>query len=153
MLAARNYRRPLLIYTTVGAGSVHDGASEERLLRLRNGLLRLHKVLLDSERHVYERDVRRVKSPFEMLGLVLHDPWFAWLHELSELVVAIDERLASQEAATQVDADAFIAQARGLLVPAEQGSGFERYYFEALQRDPNVIMAHSEMMQVFASLT
>ncbi len=153
MLPGRNYRRRLPIYTTVGARSVHDQASEQRLIRLRNGLLRLHKALLDSERHVYERDIQRVKSPFEMLGLVLHDPWFAWLHELSGLVVAIDERLASEEPATKTDADAFITQARCLLVPAEQGSGFERYYFEALQRDPNVIMAHSEMMKVFASLS
>src|SRR5256885_2711465 len=36
--------------------------TQERLKNLRNGLLRLHKSLLDSERAVYERDVERITS-------------------------------------------------------------------------------------------
>ena len=36
--------------------------TQERLKNLRNGLLRLHKSLLDSERAVYERDVARITS-------------------------------------------------------------------------------------------
>ena len=50
--------------------------------RLRNGLLSLHKTLLDSERATYERDIARIGSSGELLKLVLYDPWFAWLHEL-----------------------------------------------------------------------
>ncbi len=60
---------------------------------LRNGLLGLHKTLLDSERASYERDIARISSSGELLRLVLYDPWFAWLHELSEFVVLIDETL------------------------------------------------------------
>ena len=127
--------------------------TEERLNRLRNGLLRLHKVLLESERSVYDRDVQRIRSTGELLTLVLHDPWFAWLHELSTLVVQIDERLAADEPATKSDADLFVVQTRSLLAPSENGEGFEKHYFEALQRDPNVILAHAEMMQVLAAVS
>jgi hypothetical protein len=127
--------------------------TEERLNRLRNGLLRLHKVLLESERSVYDRDVQRIRSSGELLNLVLHDPWFAWLHELSTLVVQIDERLAAEEPATKTDADTFVVQTRALLAPSEDGDGFEKRYYEALQRDPNVILAHAEMMQVLAGVS
>src|SRR3984885_9291650 len=65
--------------------------TKQRLTELRNGLLGLHKILLDSERGTYERDIARIGSTGELLKLVLYDPWFAWLHELSEFVVLIDE--------------------------------------------------------------
>ena len=125
----------------------------QRLTELRNGLLQHHKVLLDSERATYEHDVERVTSPNHLLSLVLHDPWFSWLRELSQLVVLIDETLdADEEPLTMTDADRLMEQARQLLTPEETGTGFARRYFEALQRDPDVVIAHSRMMKVFAAL-
>jgi hypothetical protein len=123
-----------------------------RLTALRNGLLTLHKHLLDSERAVYDRDVQRITSPAQFLKLLLEDPHFEWLRELSQLVVLIDETLAQDEPATAADAARLAAQARTLVTPAEQGSGFARSYYEAMQRDPNVVLAHSDMLKVFASL-
>jgi hypothetical protein len=125
----------------------------QRLTELRNSLLQHHKVLLDSERETYERDVERVTSPNHLLSLVLHDPWFSWLRELSQLVVLIDETLdADEEPLTTGDAARLIEQARQLLTPEEGGAGFARRYFEALQRDPDVVIAHSRMMKFFAAL-
>jgi hypothetical protein len=125
---------------------------EQRLTDLRNGLLSLHKALLDSERASYERDVARVQSANEMLQLVLYDPWFAWLHELSELVVLIDEAMDAKEPPNGIDAERFIAQSRELLVPNEAGAGFKKRYYEAMQRDPDVVLAHGRMRQVLAKL-
>jgi hypothetical protein len=124
----------------------------EQLIPLRNGLLRLHKAALDSERAVYETEIERIRSSGHFLELVLHDPWFAWLHELSELIVLIDEALDAKVPPTGADAGRLRKQARSLLVPAEEGIGFARKYFEALQRDPEVVIAHGEMMKVFARL-
>lgn len=132
----------------MGPGFNH---TRERLTELRNGLMRLHKTLLDSERAVYERDVARIGSRGQLLGLVMHDPWFDWLHELSELVVAIDETLAEEEA-TRITADYLLTQARSLLMPAEEGAGFARRYFEAMQRDPDVVLAHGATMKLLATL-
>ena len=120
-----------------------------RLTSLRDGLLRLHRSLLDSERAAYERDVARITSTGQYFGLVLNDPWFAWLRELSQFIVLVDETLAFEDPATPADAERLFAQARNLLSPSEDGAGFGRRYFEAMQRDPSVVLAHRDMMQVF----
>ena len=127
-------------------------APAEVLTDLRNALLKLHKILLDSERAIYERDVARIHTPGQMLGLLMEDPWFAWLRDLSRFVVAIDERLDEEEPATEAEAARFLAQARALLTPAEDGHGFEKRYFEAIQRDPNVVLAHAATTRLIAGL-
>jgi len=92
-------------------------------------------------------------STGQYLGLVLNDPWFAWLRELSQFVVLVDETLAfSKDPATDVDAMRLIGQARDLVSPSEEGNGFHRKYYEALQRDPSAVLAHRDMMKVFDSL-
>lgn len=127
--------------------------TRDRLTNLRNGLLRLHKHLLDSERAAYEKDVARITSTGQYLGLVLNDPWFAWLHDLSQFVVLVDETLDFKEdPATPEDADKLIARARELVSPSETADGFHRKYFEAMQRDPAVVLAHRDMVQVFEKL-
>jgi hypothetical protein len=128
------------------------GPEHQRLTDLRNGLLGLHKTLLDSERAAYERDIARISSSGELLKLVLYDPWFAWLHELSEFVVLIDETLDAKEPPQGMDAERLIAQAWELMAPNETGRGFAKRYFEALQRDPDVVLAHGRMRKVLANL-
>ena len=125
---------------------------QQRLTELRNGLLKLHKTLLDSEQAAYERDIARIGSKGELLKLVLYDPWFAWLHELSELVVLIDETQDAKEPPLESDAERLIAQAVELLAPNETGRGFAKRYFEALQRDPDVVLAHAHMRKVLSGL-
>lgn len=127
-------------------------AAQERLKSLRNGLLKLHKALLDSERGAYERDVARINSTGHYLELVLNDPWFAWLHQLSKFIVLVDETLDFDDPPTPADAERLIAEARELVSPSENGTAFARSYFEAMQRDPSVVLAHRDMMQVFAAL-
>ena len=127
------------------AGPVH-----ERLTSLRNGLLRLHKSLMDSERAAYERDVQRIHSAGHYLDLVLNDPWFAWLRDLSRLVVTIDETLDRKEPPLSgAEAERLVVQARELIAPSENGSGFAGRYYEAMQRDAGAVLAHRDMMRVF----
>jgi hypothetical protein len=123
-----------------------------RLTNLRNGLLALHKYLLDSERAAHERDVAPIATTGQFLDLALNDPWFAWLRELSQLIVVIDETLVLEEPATAEDAARLILQARTLASPAEHGTGFARRYYDAMQRDPGVVLAHRDMVKVFAGL-
>jgi len=125
----------------------------EILSQLRNALLRLHKELLDSERAIYERDVAKIDSPGHFLTLLLGDPWFAYLRELSGLVAQIDERLDDKKLpASSEDVETYLARSRALLIPSEFGHGFEKRYFEAMQRDPNVIMAHAAATRAIAGL-
>jgi len=123
------------------------------LTALRNGLLRWHKSLLDCERAAYERDVARISTTGQYLQLVIDDPWFAWLREISQFIVIVDETLAQKEdPPTPADAARLIAKARELLLPAESGSEFAQHYDRAMQRDPAAVLAHGQMMQVFAEL-
>jgi hypothetical protein len=123
--------------------------TRRRLVDLRHGLLDLHKALLDSERKTYERTHgRRIGSPGEFFELVVGDDWFAWLHNVSELVVRIDEMLDSEEPATAIDATKVIDQTRLLLRPSEEGNGFGKRYYEALQRDPDVVLAHAAVKKL-----
>lgn len=130
-----------------------EDRTNERLTELREGLLRHHKVLLDSERASYEHEVERITSTNQFLSLLLNDPWFAWLRELSQLVVIVDEvQDNKKDAPTAKDADRLIAQARALLTPAENGSGFHKKYDEAMQRDPDVVLAHGKVVKMLAGL-
>jgi hypothetical protein len=129
-----------------------DRAPRERLTELRNELLKLHKALLDSERAAYERDVERITSTGQYLNLVLNDPWFDWLRELSQFIVLVDETLDFEDPATPADADRLVAKARLLVAPSENGAVFARRYFEAMQRDPAVVLAHRDTLGVLAAL-
>src|SRR5918996_5471874 len=126
-------------------------ATRDNLKALRQGLLRLHKTLLDLERRDYERARGRISNSYEFLQLVLKDPWFDWLHRLSELIVQIDESLDTHDSetpATEADASALIERAKTLLAPAETGTEFQKNYFLALQQSPDVVLLHSEIMRL-----
>ena len=122
-----------------------------RLREARAALLHLHKTLLDDEREAYERVHDRIENSYEVLRLVMHDPWFAWLHSLSELIVKIDETLDGEQPPAEPDAEAVIQQARALTSPDENGDQFQQKYFRALQRSPDAVLAHAEAMKVFSA--
>lgn len=124
-----------------------------RLKTLRDGLLRLHKSLLEIERATYERDVAPITTTGQYLNLVLDDPAFQWLRELSAFIVIVDEALAQKSPPiAEEDAKRLVAQARGLLSPAPEGTGFARSYFEIMQREAAAVLAHRDMLQVMNGL-
>lgn len=110
---------------------------------LSRSLLRLHKALLDSERVSYERVHGRIPSNGAFLQLVLGDAWFAWLRPLSQLMARFDELCEEDEDSSQPRIAELMASARTLLTPSEAGEGFPRHYYDALQREPDVVLAHA----------
>lgn len=125
-------------------------ATKKRLEEVRRALIDLHKSLVDSERVTYEKTVGSVGSPNQFLQLLTNDPWFAWLHPVSQLIVSMDEALDAKEPATDAMIETMIKQANTLLTPSEAGEGFSRHYFDALQRDPDVVIAHADLMKILA---
>jgi len=117
-----------------------------RLVDLRLGLLRLHKVLIEMERINYEKVHGQVNSG-ELLQLVLNHAQFNWLRMISALVVEIDEALDGDEPATVSDFENLISQAR-LLFASPENEEFNTRYQSALQREPDVVVAHSVVMQL-----
>lgn len=119
------------------------------LQQLRRRLLHLHKILLDMERADYERVSGRVTSG-ELLQLVINHAQFAWLRQISALVVEMDEMLSTEEPATERDVNNLLEQARGLFSLAAD-EGFREKYQAALQREADAVMAHSEITKLLRS--
>jgi hypothetical protein len=119
------------------------------MLEVHQRLLSLYSALIAAERVTYERIHGHVDSTDELTQLALSDPWFTWLSPLSDLLLRIDQLL---------DDDAFdltpeivahlVAEVRALTRPSIQGDGFERAYYEALYRTPEVILAHFQVTRV-----
>ena len=123
-------------------------STRARLRDVRLRLLNLHKALLDDARSAYEMDRGRIGSNANLLQLVISDPWFAWLHPLSEIVVRIDEMLQADAPATDADGKVMLEQVERLLTPGAETGHFAERYQEALQRQPAVIMAHAEVRRI-----
>jgi hypothetical protein len=123
----------------------------ERLTALRNALLNLHKTLLESERRSYEATFGQISSPYQFLHLLTNDPWFAWLSPVTRLIATADEMLDAKEPLTAASVDSLVKEAGTLLVATAEGDGFSRHYDEALQRSPDVILAHAAAAKLIRS--
>src|SRR3984893_7475284 len=124
--------------------------AREQLAAMRLPLLRLHKTLLDMERREYERVHGKVNTG-ELFRLVIDHEQFAWLHNISEFVVRLDESLAGEVPVTADDTRSAIMLARKMFAPSEAGDGFQKRYFNAIQMDPAVGVEHAELARLFAN--
>ena len=129
-------------------GDARDTPARQKLVALRENLLRLHKSLLEMERRTYEKEHGKV-SAGELFRLVVDDPQFSWLHNISEFVVRIDENLASDEGVSESDSHVAVSLARKIFAPSESGDGFQKKYFDAIQKDPAVVMEHAQLARLF----
>ena len=118
-----------------------------RLDVAREALLSVHKALLDYERVRYERTMGPIEHSGRLLQLVIHDPWFAWLHPMTELVVQIDELVTGKEPPPPGAAEGLLEQAGRLFNPSEEGDEFQRHYHEAMQSAPAVVLAHADAVR------
>ncbi len=123
--------------------------TRQRLDELRLKLLRLHKVLLDDERGAYERLFGPVTSTGQMLGLVMSDPFFDWLHHLSRLIVRIDETSEDEDASDET-ANACVVSVLTLLLPNKepnQETEFGKRYAAVLARNPDAVLAQGNVLK------
>jgi hypothetical protein len=63
-------------------------------------------------------------------------------------MAAVDEAIDGKEPLTARRAEELIREARNLLKPEEEGEGFGRHYFIAMQRDPDVLLAHGAISKM-----
>jgi hypothetical protein len=110
---------------------------------LRENLVQLHGALIITEQETYERLNGPVPSTEALLELLQSDPWFTWLHPVADLLVRIDALLEDDTSdVTDEDVAHLMREVDVLLHPSLQGEGFERAYYEALDRAPDVVLAH-----------
>jgi hypothetical protein len=117
-----------------------SAADRDLLGKLRNLLLEQHKLLLDRERAEYEKVNGAISGAGPFLALALNHPDFAWLKQISTLVIEIDEALSPRSKADAAVGTAILSQAREMLRPREQGGDFQARYFHSMQDSPDVVI-------------
>lgn len=121
----------------------------EKLRTVRNGLLKLHRELIESERFVYERSAGPIPSAGAFLQLLAHDPWFEWLRPSTQLIAKIDDVLFDKkDPVTEEKAIGLLEEIRGLFSADPKDDGFGSSYAEVLQRDPHVLGTHAEVRRL-----
>ncbi|MEP6924906.1 MAG: hypothetical protein ABI954_10610, partial [Pyrinomonadaceae bacterium] len=112
------------------------------LKEARLGLLRLHKALLENEKENYESRRGKIQTTGEYYNLVVNDAQFAWLRQMSGVIVEIDEALdAKKEPLTEEMVIELAGQIRRLLV-IDDASDYGKKYDAALQTSPDAMFEH-----------
>jgi hypothetical protein len=132
---------------TTTAASADDRAT---LGMVRQGLMSLHKVLLDRERQRFEREHGQIESTHRHLQLVLEHPVFAWLRPLSGLIARFDDRLLGKEPLTATDARQLAAEAHALTTFAEEKTEYQERYHRALEDSPEILAVHANVARSLA---
>lgn len=125
--------------------------SSSQLHQIRDAVLSLHRALLAAERIAWEALNGRVPGNAEFLRLAINDPWFAWLHQLTGLIAALDAAMNSEDPDAEAVIVALVANARELLHPSDNGDDFQQRYYEFVQRSPDVAVAHGVLMRAFVN--
>jgi hypothetical protein len=116
--------------------------AEEKLRELRLPLLALHKAVLATERRAVER-VHGQMSGAEFLQLVSDPVRYGWLKPFSGLILAIDETLDVKDDDVVATPEELLDRTRDLLLPPKSDTPFGRRYLSLMQREPELVMAHS----------
>jgi hypothetical protein len=103
-------------------------------------------MLVDRERNLYEKTHGKLSSN-QFLQLLIGNQEFAWLRFFSEMIVEIDELLDAKTPVPDDAAVVILTSARKLLNPASISAAFDEKYRDALQNDPEVVVAHQAVRQ------
>lgn len=116
---------------------------------LRNQLLSLHKLLMNAERAAYEKEGNVIESPMQFLQLLMEHERFAWLRQLSQLVVMMDEAMEEKPPIAKERMDALVGEARHLLMGSDEPGSFAVRYAQMREREAMVAAAHVEISKSF----
>lgn len=108
----------------------------------------LHKLLLDYEKRIYEKTYGRVEGPYQLLGLAMNDPQFAWLRALSGEMVHLDEVRANKEGVSEQDVRLVATRLHALLKQDRAATDFHMRYEEAKAEDPAILLAHRDLIHI-----
>ncbi len=116
---------------------------------LRNQLLSLHKLLMNTERAAYEKEGNVIQSPMQFLQLLMEHERFAWLRQLSQCVVMMDEAMEEKPPITKERLDALVGEARHLLMGSDEPGSFSLRYAKVREHEATVAAAHAEISKSF----
>lgn len=124
--------------------------TSEKLKNARDLLLKLHKVMLDREREIYE-GIHGPLKPTQFLNVLLEDKDFDWLRKFSMLIVEIDEMFAAKDGIPAEMIAANLAKVEELIELREHDEFFKAKYQFSLQTVPEAAALHSEIKLMIAA--
>lgn len=116
----------------------------EILKAARDGLLKLHKTLLEDARFIYEKQFGLL-SPTEFLQVLLEDSDFAWLRRFSILIVEIDEMFATKGGYNPESVPVHLRKIEDLLRLKIPDVQFVERYKSALEANDEVAALHAQI--------
>lgn len=121
---------------------------------LAKALIDLHRDLLMLQAKNLESESGRKVSPYELLNATLHNPSFAWLRLMSEMIVTIDTLVDETENLSSKEASEVANEVLNLI---ERPSGanqteFWNRYSQYLAVNPDIIMKHSRVKEIISRL-
>ncbi|MCA1829646.1 MAG: hypothetical protein ABR567_14320 [Myxococcales bacterium] len=126
-----------------------ESAHKPALLEVASALREVHRALVQATRRGYERVNGPAGGPGQMLKLLTEDPYFAWLHPMSELIVDLDS-LLTQELLPSGTVAAVRMEIDRLTQAGD--SPFWVKYGPLLQAEPGVVMAHGRLRRAMNAL-
>jgi hypothetical protein len=114
---------------------------------LRPVLLDLHKAVLDAVRRDYERD-RGVMRDADFLNALIDEPALGWLKPMTSLVAELDQALDDEDL---LQKEVVKSRLRSLIAAGPGMDGFQRPYFDLLERNPDALVAHVRSMRALQS--
>jgi hypothetical protein len=119
---------------------------------LRNAVLALHKVLLESQVLEIEKATGHTMSANEQLTSALQDPRFIWLRELSGLAALLDAEAAAKPEDDPFPGKPAAEQLSDILDPPDPDTPFGKRYLRELQDNPAAGLAHGAVRALLADL-
>ena len=120
-----------------------------KLSELSSALIKFHRELLFFQVSLAEDTDQRKYTPYELLGLSLNDPRFAWLRKFSELITQIDT-ITDDKENTPFDARAIFDEAQTLILG--ENSGISEQYNLALKTEPSLIVKLLDVKKALAAI-
>jgi len=124
-------------------------SEQERLKKVRDLLLKLHKMMLDGERSIYERAHGPLNSA-EFLNLLLEDESFEWLRKFSRIIVEIDEMFDLKDGIPEGVIHEKLDKARDLVQMKDEDEHFRERYQYAIQEVWGVASVQGELKELLA---
>ena len=120
--------------------------AQQRATELRS----LHQALLGAARAAYEVEHGPVAGPMQLLHLAVHDPAFAWLRPLSELMADLDGMLDLAEPPSDEEAGAVRGEIEHLLAPS--GGELAGRTVALVAEDPKIAIPYARVRQLLLAL-
>lgn len=123
------------------------------LLSTSQGMLRLHKSLLEQSKADYELSNGPIVNVNVYFQLVIDDPHFAWLRKISSLVAMIDEAVSIRQSTSEAEAKALLEETLLILNFMDPDDVFNNNFQGALTVNSEATLIYNEVLKTLESAT